>query len=222
MQSTTRDEPLFEGVDSSSTGTGSIEPSALAGLVRWFEKYLVVLVIGGLIAGIWVASFSQQLVDYVDSTVNLFMDGYGYVAPAAIFLILTPSLARLFGTRRMGWFGLFVIGWFAGRKILAGLWAVAFVALVFRIPFLPQGSLSLADGITQTLDSLGTMMLTSSYFWAMYAAVTVALVSTRIERLTRLLEKILDGVEVAGSYLMPVMGHVPSSGVRVRHPVDIV
>ena len=116
MQSTTRDEPLFEGVDSSSTGTGSIEPSRLADMVRWFEKYLVVLVIGGLIAGIWVASFSQQLVDYVDSTVNLFMDGYGYVAPAAIFLILTPSLARLFGTRRMGWFGLFVIGWFAGSR----------------------------------------------------------------------------------------------------------
>ena len=188
-----------------STGSGTIESSVLANPVNWFEKYLLVLVIGGLIAGIWVASFSQMLVDYVDSTVNVFMDGYGYVAPAAIFLILTPSLARLFGTQRMGWFGLFVLGWFAGRKILAGLWAVAFVFLIFRIPFLPQGSLSLADGIMQTLESLGTMMLTSSYFWAMYAAIAVSIVSTRIERLTRLLEKMMDGVELAGSYLMPVM-----------------
>ena len=187
MQSITRDDPLSKGVDPSSTGSGTIESSVLASLVSWFEKYLLVLVLGGLVTGIWVASFSQTLVDYVDSTVNLFMDGYGYVAPAAIFLILTPSLARLFATRNMGWFGLFVIGWFAGRKILAGLWAVAFVFLVFRIPFLPQGSLSLADGIRQTLEALGNMMLTSSYFWAMYAAVAVSLVSTRIERLTRLL-----------------------------------
>ena len=205
MQSTNTDELLSEGVDPGSTGSGTIESRVLASPVNWFEKYLLVLVIGGLVAGIWVASFSQTLVDYVDSTVNLFMDGYGYVAPVAIFLILTPSLARLFATRRMGWFGLFVLGWFAGRKILAGLWAVAFVFLVFRIPFLPQGSLSLADGIMQTLESLGTMMLTSSYFWAMYAAVGVSLVSTRIERLTRLLEKIMDGVELGGSYLMPAM-----------------
>ena len=192
-------------MDPGSTGSGVIESSAAESPVNWFEKYLLVLVIGGLISGIWMASFSQTLVDHVDSTVNLFMDGYGYVAPSAIFLILTPSLARLFTTQRMGWFGVFVLGWFASRKILAGLWAVAFVFLVFRIPFLPQGSLSLADGIMQTLESLGTMMLTSSYFWAIYAAVAVSLVSTKIERLTRLLEKIMDWVELAGSYLMPVM-----------------
>ena len=102
MQSSTRDERLSEGVDPGSTRTGTIESSILASPVSWFEKYLLVLVIGGLVAGIWVASFSQTLVDYVDSTVNLFMDGYGYVAPIAIFLILTPSLARLFATPEYG------------------------------------------------------------------------------------------------------------------------
>ena len=205
MQPANTDELLSEGVAPGSTGSGTIESSVLASPVNWFEKYLLVLVIGGLVAGIWVASFSQTLVDSVDSTVNLFMDGYGYVAPAAIFLILTPSLARMFASQHMGWFGLFVLGWFAGRKILAGVWAVAFVFLVFRIPVLPQGSLSLAEGTMQTLESLGRMMLTSSYFWAMYAAVAVSLVSRKIERLTRLLEKIMDGVELGGSYLMPIM-----------------
>jgi hypothetical protein len=205
VQSTDTDGLLSEGVDPASTGSGKIELGVRANPVSWFEKYLLILVIGGLVAGICVASFSQTLVDDVDWIVNLFMDGYGYVAPAAIFLILTPSLARLFTTSRMGWFGLFVLAWFAGRKILAGLWAVAFVFLVFRIPFLPQGSLSLTDGIMQTLESLGRMMLTSSYFWAMYASIAVSLVSTKVERLTRLLEKVMDWVEVGGSYLMPIM-----------------
>ena len=52
---------------------------------------------------------SQPVVDQVDSVINVFMDLYDFVAPIAIFLILTPSLARLFATRTMGKFGLFVI-----------------------------------------------------------------------------------------------------------------
>jgi len=49
------------------------------------------------------------------------------------------------------------------------------------------------------------MAATSPYFWAMYIAVIVALVSLRITVLAVYLEKILNGLEMAGSYLMPVM-----------------
>ena len=173
--------------------------------INWFEKWLLVLVLGGFVAGIAVASISQPVIDQVDSTINMFMDLYAFIAPIAIFLILSPSLARMFATRKTGTFGLLVLNWFAIRKVLASLWAIAFVLIVFRIPLLPEGSVSLADGLGQTLGSLGDMMLTSSYFWAMYAAVGVALVSTRVEVLTRFLEKIMDVVEGAGSYLLPLM-----------------
>ena len=133
------------------------------------------------------------------------MDLYDLVAPIAIFLILTPSLARVFSTRTMGRFGLFVIKWYAVRKVLACLWAIIFILVVFRIPILPQGSLSLGDGIVQTMKSLGVMATTSTYFWAMYAAIAIALISTRVQILTRALENVMNVVEVAGSYLMPVM-----------------
>ena len=172
---------------------------------NWFEKWLLVLVLGGFVAGIVIASISQPVIDQVDSTINMFMDWYGFIAPVAIFLILSPSLARMFTTRKTGTFGLLVLNWFAIRKVLASLWAIAFVLIVFRIPILPQGSVSVTDGLGQTMGTLGHMMLTSSYFWAMYAAVGVALVSTRIPVLTRLLEKIMDVVEGAGSYLLPLM-----------------
>ena len=173
--------------------------------INWFEKYLLVLVIGGFIAGIGVASVSQSVVDQVDSIINTFMDLYDFVAPIAIFLILTPSLARLFSTRRAGKFGLLVINWFALRKILASVWAILFILIVFRIPILPQGSLSLLDGIQQTLASLGEMMLTSTYFWAMYSAIAVSIISIRVERLTRMLERMMDVVEMMGSYFLPIM-----------------
>ena len=76
---------------------------------------------------------------------------------------------------------------------------------MFRIPILPQGSLSLADGILETTKSLGVMATTSTYFWAMYAAIGISVVSTRVGLLTRLLERLMNAVETAGSYLLPVM-----------------
>ena len=196
-------EDLLDPAESPPSATGST--NLIMRTINWFEKWLLVLVLGGFVAGIVVASISQPVIDRVDSTINMFMDWYAYIAPIAIFLILSPSLARMFATRKTGTFGLLVLNWFAIRKVLASLWAIAFVLIVFRIPILPQGSVSLADGLGQTLGSLGDMMLTSSYFWAMYAAVGVALVSTRVEALTRFLEKIMDVVEGAGSYLLPLM-----------------
>ena len=183
----------------------AIGAKVLTGFINWLEKYILVLVIGGLFAGIGVASISQPVVDQVDSVINTFMDLYDFVAPIAIFLILTPSLARLFSTRSMGKFGLFVIKWYAVRKVLACFWAILFILVVFRIPILPQGSLSLADGIVQTMKSLGVMATTSTYFWAMYAAIGISLASTRVPTLTRALENLMNVVEVAGSYLMPAM-----------------
>ena len=183
-----------------STGAGFAKRA-----INWFEKWLLVLVLGGFISGILVASVSQPVIDQVDSTINMFMGLYDYLAPVAIFLILSPSLARMFATRKTGKFGLLVINWFAIRKILASVWAIIFVLAIFRIPFLPQGAVSLGDGLGQALSSVGDMMLTSTYFWAMYAAVAVSLVSIKVERLTRLLENIMDGVETLGSYLLPLM-----------------
>ena len=177
----------------------------LTRVVNWLEKYLIALVLGGLFAGIAVASVSESLVARVESIINIFMDLYEILAPLAIFLILAPSLAKLFSARSMGRFGFFVIRWYAARKLFACLWAVAFILIVFRIPILPQGSVSLGDGLSQTVRSLGVMAATSTYFWAMYAAVFAALIAMRVGRLARLLDKILSGVEVMGSYLMPIM-----------------
>ena len=189
----------------SFTRPTAVGGNALSRSINWLEKYLLVFVIGGLFSGIGVASISQPLVDQVDSVINVFMDLYDFVAPIAIFLILTPSLARLFPSRSMGKFGIFVIKWYAVRKLLAYLWATIFIFVVFRIPILPQGSLSLADGITQTTRSLGEMATTSTYFWAMYTAIAISVLSIKVHILTRFLENIMNGVEVAGSYLMPAM-----------------
>ena len=98
------------------TGSGSANPSLFTRAMTWFEKYLLVLVIGGLLAGVGVASISQPVIDQVDSTINAFMGVYDFVAPVAIFLILTPALARLFATRSLCKFGVLVMGWLRGTQ----------------------------------------------------------------------------------------------------------
>ena len=165
MESTAdgRQAPASPGPDS-ITGNSQLFGNILTRFINRFENYLLIFVLGGLFAGIWVASFSQPVVDQVDSIINEFMGVYDFVAPIAIFLIVSPSLARLFATRNLGKFGLTIMVWFAVRKLLAGLWAIAFILIVFRIPVLPQGSLSLTDGVLQSLGSVGNMAMTSTYF----------------------------------------------------------
>jgi len=155
---------LATSVSKSTAGNSHVFGNIFTRFINRFEKYLLVFVLGGFFSGIWVASFSQPVVDQVDSIINAFMGVYDFVAPIAIFLIVSPSLARLFATRNMGKFGLLVMLWFAARKLLAGLWAIAFILIVFRIPILPQGSLSMMDGVSQSLGSVGNMAMTSTYF----------------------------------------------------------
>jgi Na+/serine symporter len=156
MNQTTGGQSMSDSSGAQSlAGSGAVRSNLVTGVLNWFEKYLLILVIEGLIAGIGAAGVSQTLVDQVNAVINTFMDLYGLIAPIAIFLILTPSLARLLANRKTGKFVLLVINWFALRKILASLWAIVFVLIVFRIPILPQGSLSLTDGISETVESLG-------------------------------------------------------------------
>ncbi|MFH1427914.1 MAG: cation:dicarboxylase symporter family transporter [Patescibacteria group bacterium] len=173
--------------------------------INWFEKYLILAVISAFVIGIVGAHYSEKFVDTVNLFIDGFMSGYDLVAPIAIFIILAPSLTKLFSTRRMGKFGLYVIRWYAIRKVLACFWAVIFIAFLFRFPLLPQQTSSIGEAVIQTLKSLGIMAATSPYFWAMYASALVAVISTKIKKLAVFLEKTLDGVESLGRFFIPIM-----------------
>jgi len=52
------------------------------------EKWLVFLTVGGFIGGVLLGRASPAFTDWVNESVESFVDGYGYVAPVAIFLIM--------------------------------------------------------------------------------------------------------------------------------------
>ncbi len=175
-----------------------------AAFINWYEKYIVAFVVGAFVSGIFSAKYFPTIGGFVDGAVNRLIDGYGFVAPFVIFIILAPALARML-KGGMGEFGFYVIRWFAVRKLLACVWAILFMAVVLRLPVLPHNSPSLIAAITQTLRSLGEMALTSPYFWAMYASIVAAVVAVRVGWLFRVLVAIVDGIEPAARHSLPFM-----------------
>lgn len=196
----TKEENVVQGKNPSQKTIG-----ICGAFFDWFEKYLILFTVLSFIGGIFIAKYSQGFSDYVNTIISNFVDGYGLVAPGVIFLILTPSLARMFLTRRESRFGGYVIKWYLFRKFLACLWAIIFTVAIFRFPFLPERSPSFLQALQQTLHSLGDMALHSSYFWAMYLSIAVAFISTKVPFVFRGLDKTLQGFEVLARYFLPVI-----------------
>ena len=158
-----------------------------------------------LAAVILLGAASGHLTRVVTSSADAFIEGYSYGAPFLIFLVLAPVLSRIFSTLRRGKFGLYVISWLAGTKVLALLWAVLFTVVAFRLPLLPDGSVSVGDAMLQTSRSLVTTLIASQFFWAIYAAVITGLVAVRVKPLANLLEKGVTAIEYAGQYMQPLI-----------------
>ena len=164
------------------------------------DSFLPVIAVFAFGAGILLGSGSEKLSDIVNTAVSTFIDGYGYVAPLLIFLVLAPALTRVFATWRRGRFGLYVVGWLSVSKILASLWAVLFTVAIFGLPLVPQHSSSLGGALYQTSKSLLSMLIYSHLFWAIYASIITSIIALRVGRLARLLDRGVAGIEHAGQY----------------------
>ncbi len=171
---------------------------------RKIEPYLPAITIVALIVGGVCAKFSPKVSDTVNAIVSSVIDGYGYVAPVAIFLILTPCLAKLIRTRESSRFTGYVLGWLAGKRALSCLWAVAATVLIFGFPMMPTQVGSPWEALWSCLQSLGWMATHSSYFLAIYLGIAVAFVSLKIQRLYNVLDRCARMVETVGEYLGPI------------------
>ena len=166
---------------------------------------LPLIFIFALGAGIVSGAASDGLSNIVSTSAEAFIDGYGYGAPFLIFIVLAPVLSRILSTRRRGKFGVYVISWLAGTKILALLWGVLFTVVVFGLPILPQDSVSVGGALKQTSVSLVSTLVESQFFWAIYAAILTGLLAIKVKPLAGLLERGVTAVEYAGQYLQPII-----------------
>ncbi|MDM8569567.1 hypothetical protein QUF50_08685, partial [Thiotrichales bacterium HSG1] len=169
------------------------------------ERHLSWLSILFFAIGIFWADQSTNFAYFISDLMEEFIDGYSYFAPIAIYLILTPTLIKLFLSETRGKsFTNYTIKWFVVARIIACVYAVIFTTVAFGLPLY-----SVTDGfmiaVSKSFQSLGWMLTHSTYFYAVYASIITVIVSLRISKMANVLVKGVDLIEYLGKFIIPII-----------------
>jgi Na+/H+-dicarboxylate symporter len=169
------------------------------------ERHLWWLSLISLTIGIFWADQSPAFAYSVSDAMNSFIDGYGYFAPAAIYLILTPTLTKLVSSESRGKsFAKYTIKWFVVARMIACVYGVIWTAIAFGLPLYSSVE-GLPEAIQESLTSLGWMLTHSVYFYAIYASLITVFIAYRTPKLANNLAKGVDLIEYLGQFIVPII-----------------
>ncbi len=155
--------------------------------------------------GIFWADQSTSFAFFISDLMESFIDGYSYIAPVAIYLILTPTLIKLFSSASQGrGFASYTIIWFAKARLLACVYAVLMTTLIFGLPIYSNAT-GFVDASIESMKSLGWMLTHSVYFYAVYAAIATVFLVSRLPKTAATLSKGVDLVEYLGRIIVPII-----------------
>ena len=166
------------------------------------EKFIPWLSIGGLLLGLVLGASSERFSSAIGSLVSSFIDGYTWVAPLVIFLILAPTASNILGTRKTSAIAGYALLALSYRRFLACVWAAIFTWLALGLPVFGDQSSGIGSALAGSFGSLASTAIYSPYLWAIYAALALALISRRFAPLSAALNRGASTIEHAGSYLM--------------------
>ena len=170
------------------------------------ERYLPGLTVLFFIIGICLANVSASFAYFIYDIMEILIDSYSYFAPVVIYLVLTPTLIKLFSLSkvRAGKFAKNTIIWFVKARIVACIFGVILTTLVFGLPFYPNAS-GLTNSMSVSFHSIGWMLGSSIYFYALYASAATVVISFKYNRLTGFFVKGVDLIEHLGKMIVPVI-----------------
>jgi len=176
-------------------------------LLSKIEKYLPFLSVLFFILGIGLAKQSSGFAGFIDQGIGFFINSYGFIAPLAIYGILTPSLIKMLESQsnQNSQFARYTIFWFSRLRLLACLWAVIFTTIVFDLPIFTNGTVGLGGAILKTIKSLGWMLSHSPYFYALYASVLTVILSLRFPRFFKFMNHWSEGIEKSGGFFVAIV-----------------
>lgn len=181
--------------------------SGFKGVITFLEKFLPLLCVLFFILGIWASRISEGFADFVDRIIGGFVNWYIYIAPFAIYIILTPSFSKILSEKNSNGKGFvrYSLIWFARYRLAACLWACIFTAFIFGFPVFINHSVSLGGAILKSFKSMLWMFSHSVYFYAIYASAITVLISTKVKKLENVLSKGPDLVERVGNILVAIV-----------------
>jgi uncharacterized membrane protein len=184
----------------------SVFPKRADDFLSAAERYLPFLTLTFFIIGIGLGLLSESFTSIVNSMMEVFIDSYAYLAPAVIYIVLTPMLIKLFSLSRVSErkFAVRTIIWFAKARILACFFAVIAVSLSFGLP-LYSSEVSGFIGILSGTLKIFMKMFQSPYFIAFYISAATGLISIKYKRMAEFAVKGIDVVEYFGRIIVPLI-----------------
>ncbi len=88
----------------------------LEGLIPWLS-------VAGLLLGLLLGASSERFSSGINSLVSGFIDGYTWVAPVVIFVILAPTVSNILGTRKTSAIAGYALLALSYRRLFACIWA---------------------------------------------------------------------------------------------------
>jgi len=155
--------------------------------------------------GVFWADQSSSFAYFINDLMGRFIDSYSYVAPVTIYLILTPTLIKLFLSETKGKsFANYTIKWFVIARLIACIYAVIFTTIAFNLP-LYSTTAGFMMAINKSFYSLVWMLTHSVYFYAVYASLISVFIALKVSKIANTLVKGVDLVEYLGKFIVPII-----------------
>lgn len=176
-------------------------------IYKIYRTYIPIFIITALFLGIVLAKYIPYVLKAANFLVSKLIDSIVFFAPIAIFIVLAPSLAKMMKAGKESGFAIFIIFWFGLTRILAGLWAAVFTAVILRLPIINHArgeiNYNFQELLGQNLILLKDLILHNVFFWAIGISIIVGIIAFFWEKLYRSLQKASQSIETFGDYLEP-------------------
>ncbi len=173
-------------------------------LVGAVERRSLAIALLSLGLGMGLSAWKPQLGQAVADGVGWFVNVYSYFVPFLLYFLLTSALVKMIDLvedRGNRWV-LPVMVQFVVARMLAILFAITALALMFQIPF----SLEVASSPLSLLKKVGSLLVDalvgSTFLYGVYAALLTVPLAARIKRLKALFMAFGDWIETAGQMLV--------------------
>ncbi|MCI5133964.1 MAG: hypothetical protein D3920_02605 [Candidatus Electrothrix sp. AW2] len=170
------------------------------------EQHLPFLSLAFFVLGVGLGILFAPFSALVNNLMEMFIDSYSYFAPGVIYFVLTPMLVKLFSLSRVSErkFAVHTIIWFAEARILACLFAVVAVSLVFGLPLYASDVSGFGNTLSKSFQ-IFMRMFNSPYFLAFYASAVTGLISMKYRRMGDFAVKGIEAVEYIGRIIVPLI-----------------
>ncbi|MEO5357242.1 MAG: cation:dicarboxylase symporter family transporter [Nitrospirae bacterium YQR-1] len=157
-----------------------------------------------LFLGLLTAKFSHTVSSHVASWLSTLIDYYKYASPFIIFFVLTYSLSYIFKKSR-GEFAVQTIFFFLKTRVLACIWAIAFISLCLKLPLLPETFHGSFSDFENSAITLLLSLSQNTFSYAILLAVLAALLSNKFSVIYEIVSVPFTLIEKFGNILFPLI-----------------